>query len=156
MCKAWNEEVYSRVLARERGCARCSLALTSEDCCGADGGAEAFRECCASCRTGSGIMLTTPELLGAYFEALAKRLTVASVIEPALDAWRDLQREHNAATPPERFTEPAARPRVPEPAAAAAAAGKVASLLPLQLGERMAGVSAAPPARESKTAAQRR
>jgi hypothetical protein len=101
-------------------------------------------------------MLKTPELLAAYFEVLAKRLSVASTNQPALEAWRDLQREHNAAAPPERFTEPAARPRAPEPAAAAAAGGEVASLLPLQLGERMAGVSAAPPARESKLAAHRR
>ncbi len=83
-------------------------------------------------------------------------MSVSSTTEPALDAWRHLQREHNATAPPERFTEPAARTRAPEPAAAAAVPGEVASLLPLQLGERMAGVSAAPPARENKTAAQRR
>ncbi len=45
-------------------------------------------------------MLKTPELLAAYFEELAKRLSVASTSEPALDARRDLQREHNAAAGP--------------------------------------------------------
>ena len=160
MCTAWNEEVYTLVLARERECACCSLALTPA----AGGAATNFTntgtattfEGCTSCRTGSGISLKTPELLKAYYELLGKRLAVTNAMEPDLEAWRNLQRDHNAAAPPTRFAEPSAQPTAPEPADANAVAGELASHLPTQLGPPLAGVTASLSARETKPAAQRR
>jgi hypothetical protein len=101
-------------------------------------------------------MLKTPGLLADYFEVLSKRLAVASSIKPDLPAWRDMQRDHNSPAPSERFAQPAAPPAVPPLGAAEAVGGEVAALLPTQLGVATAGVAAALPARETKTAAQRR
>jgi hypothetical protein len=75
---------------------------------------------------------------------------------PDIESWREMQREHNRPALAERFVPPAAPPALPPVGAAEAMGGEVATALPTQLSIAMAGVAAAPLARESKLAAQRR